>query len=135
MMLALRLGISARVLNVVNFAVLHVALSMFIRLHDLYLMEDGYFVSELRDQKTIDRFIFAWSKTNHSEIIFGDGGTLFRDFGTFDDRLIELEAVPGLKARGLGNDDLVRIVRNGQRFSVVLEALENGVPTEYAFAI
>lgn len=134
-MLAMRLGIPARVLNVVNFAVLHAALSMFISLRDLYLMEAGDFLAVPRNQKAIDRFIFTWSKTNYNEIIFGDAGTLFKGFGTADERLTELEAIPGLKSQGLGNDDFVRIVRNGQRFSIILEALENNVPTEYAFAI
>ena len=134
-MLAMRLGIPARVLDTVNFAVLHMALSMFIHLRDLYAMEAGDFYTRLASQDALDRFVRVWGASKYDDIIFGDGGQLFKKFGSSAERLIELKAVPRLKERGFDNAQLVAIVRDGSRFSVVLEALDNDVPMEYALAI
>ena len=134
-MLAMRLGIPPRVLDTVSFTVLHMALSMFIRLRDLYTLEAGDFYTLLDSQDSLDRFVRVWGAAKYDDIIFGDGGQLFKKFGTAADHLIELESVPRLKQRGFDNARLVAIVRDGSRFSTVLEALDNDVPLEYALAI
>ena len=67
------------------------------------------------------------------------GGALFKSFGTIEERLVELQAVPRLKARGFDDARLVAIIRDGGRFSTVLEALGNdilryhdeNIPSEY----
>lgn len=140
--LARLLGIPLGVVDNISFTVFHVALSMFINVTALYNLESHASYAPYGDtfiSSELSRFRIAWERTGHDSIIFGDGGALFKSFGTIEERLVELQAVPRLKARGFDDARLVAIIRDGGRFSTVLEALGNdilryhdeNIPSEY----
>lgn len=137
--IALYFHIPARVISDASFSAFYSMMAMFVSTDDMALAlrftsyyDKRFGPSSLAPESA--RFIEVWRATGYDPIVYNNGGALFGFYAGAVERIQQLAAVPGLRAHGLDDHALVTAIRESQELSYILEALDSGVPRDYATA-